>query len=64
VAILGSLYLFLAPHSIPLGFATAVGIQLGISVLFVLGSRFLPRFTGAAKHGATDKLSRIGEASC
>jgi MFS family permease len=48
VAILGSIYLSLAQHSIPVGFAVAIGIQLGISVLFAMGSRFLPRFTGTA----------------
>ena len=48
VAILGSIYLSLAPHSIRAGFVTAVGIQLGIGVLFAIGSRFLPRFTATA----------------
>jgi MFS family permease len=64
VAILGSIYLLLAPHNIALGFATAMGIQLGISVLFALGSRFLPKFTGTDKPVAIDRLSRTGEASC
>jgi MFS family permease len=48
VAILGSIYLSFARHSIPVGFAVAIGIQLGISVLFAMGSRFLPSFTGTA----------------
>jgi hypothetical protein len=48
VAILGSICLSLASHSIPVGVATASGIQLAISVLFAMGSRFLPRFTGTA----------------
>jgi hypothetical protein len=50
VAILGSIYLSLAPHSIPAAFVTAVGVQLGIGVLFAVGSRFLPRFTATANH--------------
>jgi hypothetical protein len=50
VAILGSIYLSLAPHSIPAGFAAAIGIQLGIGVLFAAGTRFLPGFTDTAKH--------------
>jgi MFS family permease len=54
VAILGSIYLSLAPHSIPDGFAAAIGIQLGIGVLLAMGSGFLPRFNDAAKH-AKDK---------
>jgi hypothetical protein len=54
VATLGSIYLSLAPHSISVGFATAIGIQLAISVLFAMGSRFLPRFTGttSGRNGA------------
>ena len=48
VAILGSVYLSLATRSIRAGFVTAVGIQLGIGVLFAIGSRFLPRFTATA----------------
>jgi MFS family permease len=55
VAILGSIYLALAPHSVPVGFATAIGVQLGISVLFALGSRFLPSFTGTAQTGAATR---------
>jgi predicted MFS family arabinose efflux permease len=54
VAILGSIYLSLAPHSILAGFVTAIGIQLGIGVLFAIGSRFLPRFTGTAKQVPID----------
>jgi MFS family permease len=49
VAILGSIYLSLAPHSIPAGFATAIVIQLGIGVLFAMGTRFLPGFPGTGK---------------
>jgi MFS family permease len=45
VATLGTVYLALEPHSIPEAFGTAVGLQLGIVVLLVLGSRLLPRFT-------------------
>ena len=45
VATLGTLYLSLEPFSVPVGFAAAVGIQLGIILLVVVGTRFLPRFT-------------------
>ncbi|OHV71789.1 MFS transporter [Pseudofrankia sp. BMG5.36] len=48
VATLGTLYLALEPHSIPEAFGSAVGVQLGIVVLLVVGSRFLPRFTAHA----------------
>ena len=48
VATLGTLYLTLEPHSIPEAFGTAVGIQLGIVLLLVVSSRFLPRFTAHA----------------
>jgi MFS family permease len=64
VAILGSIYLFIAPRSIPLGFATAISIQLGISVLLAIGSRFLPSFASTANHRATDNISPTREASC
>jgi hypothetical protein len=63
VAILGSVYLSLATRSIRAGFVTAVGIQLGIGVLFAIGSRFLPRFTASPK-GAALRRDRVllGEA--
>jgi len=48
VATLGTLYLALEPHSVPQAFAAAIGIQLAIVVLLVVGSRALPRFTAAA----------------
>jgi MFS family permease len=48
VATLGTVFLALEPHSIPRAFGTAVGIQLGIVVLLILGSRLLPRFTQRA----------------
>jgi MFS family permease len=67
VAILGSLYLYLSSRGIPLGFATVIGVQLGISVLLALGSRLLPRFTGiaepVARSAATPATSR-SMASC
>jgi MFS family permease len=44
VATLGTLYLALAPRSIPGGFAAAIGIQLAIILLLVAGTRLLPRF--------------------
>lgn len=35
----------LEPVSVPVAFAAAVGIQLGITLLVVVGTRFLSRFT-------------------
>jgi hypothetical protein len=53
VATLGTLYLAIEPRSIPTAFAYAVGIQLAIVFLLVLGTRLLPRFTqNTAAHPA------------
>jgi hypothetical protein len=54
VAILGSVYLAIEPHSVPDGFAAAIGIQLCIGLLLAMSSRFLPRFTGTAEHVVID----------
>ena len=45
VATLGTLYLVLAPQNTPAAFATAIGIQLGIVLLLVIGTRILPRLS-------------------
>jgi len=47
VATLGTLYVALAPFSVSHAFATAIGCQLAITVLLILGSRGLPPFTTA-----------------
>jgi len=52
VATLGGLYLVLEPTSVPLAFACAVGIQLGIVLLLVVFSRILPRFTAPSRDAA------------
>jgi MFS family permease len=53
VATLGTLYQAIEPRSIPTAFAYAVGIQLAIIFLLVLGTRLLPRFTqNTAAHPA------------
>jgi MFS family permease len=45
VATLGTLYLALEPHGVSHAFATAIGIQLAIVLLLILGTRALPAFT-------------------
>jgi MFS family permease len=45
VATLGTLYLALAPHSVPRAFATAEYVQIGIVALLAVGAAALPRFT-------------------
>jgi hypothetical protein len=45
VATLGTLYLGLAPSSVPHAFAAAVGTQIVIGVVLAVASRRLPRFT-------------------
>ncbi len=48
VATLGTLYLALAPHSIPHAFATVECVQMGIVALLAIGVAALPRFTQAS----------------
>jgi hypothetical protein len=45
VATLGTLYVALAPYSVSHAFVVAIGSQLVITVLLILGSRGLPPFT-------------------
>lgn len=44
VAALGSLYLAMAPHSVPHAFATVESVQMAIVALLALGAIALPRF--------------------
>jgi MFS family permease len=48
VAILGSVYLIVAPTDTPLAFGLAVGGQALIILILVIATRILPRFTTAA----------------
>ena len=45
VATLGTLYVALAPHSVPLGFAAAEYVHIGIVALLAVGAAALPRFS-------------------
>jgi len=47
VATLGTLFLALAPHSVPHAFAAAIGVQLAIVVLLVVATRALPGLAAA-----------------
>jgi EmrB/QacA subfamily drug resistance transporter len=48
VATLGTLYIGLAPHSVPHAFATVEYVHIGIVALLAVGAAALPRFTRAA----------------
>jgi hypothetical protein len=56
VATLGTLYVALAPQSISLAFADSIGVQLVITVLLVLGSSALPRFTTTATNDVVAEI--------
>ena len=53
VATLGTLFLSMAPASMPHAFATTVGVQIGVAVLLTLLIRALPRFTSHS-HAAAE----------
>lgn len=44
VATLGTFFLAIEPHSVPHAFAAAIGVQLVIVLLLIVGTRALPRF--------------------
>jgi MFS family permease len=48
VATLGTLYIGLAPHSVPHAFATVEYVHIGIVAFLAVGAAALPRFTRAA----------------
>jgi MFS family permease len=48
VATLGTLFLALEPHGVSHAFAAAIGAQLAIVLLLILGARALPAFTPAS----------------